>query len=481
MRNHEQTEQIFFNRAVEYEVFTRDEKKEESITNEELCRVFYLTSKKLNMQLDNCDFESFIDTSVFEKFINLKIIDDSTKWYSSGEEKANFTLLDDLESSFCKIGKLNYSYPEFRDSLTDIYGPSFFPTNYLIVTKGMVAVAVVNWIEKYVAFTINKFNELYRTRNYRESVGYLTRHITPHIFFNNIHGKCMALAYVLRNMIQKSTDNEIATNSLLFLQAYMGVQDIFEKYFKYNPSRNDGVPSRIYHYTSLQTLEKLSGGSPIRLSNTLNLNDPSEGKLLPQYLDEIKYDLAAAGLSEDFSLPITDYYVISFCSDVNDSLPMWQQYAGGGTGCRIGFKVDQFANYTLCRVAYDKYIVKDFMDDIVRFRNGFFTADREILDLLDAAIMEQLMQVAFLFKDGAYKYENEVRLLYKKRPWEANEGQIIEGEIFPRLYVELPTNFSFDYVQLGPKNSDYLANHISLGIKARIEDCTIERSEIKIR
>lgn len=49
MRNYEQTEQIFFNRAVEYEVFTRDEKKEESITNEELCRVFYLTSKKLNM------------------------------------------------------------------------------------------------------------------------------------------------------------------------------------------------------------------------------------------------------------------------------------------------------------------------------------------------------------------------------------------------------------------------------------------------
>ena len=481
MRNYEQTEQIFFNRAVEYGILTRDENKEESITNEGLCRIFYLTAQKINIQLDKRDFESSDETSIFEKFIKLKIIDNSTKWYSAGAEKANFTLLNDLDSSFFKIRELSFSSLEFWDFLKAIYGPSFFPTNYRGVTKGMASIAVVNLIDKHVADTINKFIYLYKKGSYEESIRHLVDYITPDIVFNNVHEKFMALAYVLRNMIRNSTANEITENSLLFLQGYMGIQDIFEKYFEYNPSRNDGVPSRIYHYTSLQTLEKLSGGSPIRLSNTLNLNDPSEGKLLPKYLDEINYDLAAAGISEDFSLPITDYFVISFCSDSNDSLPMWQQYAGGGTGCRIGFKVDQFANYTLCRVAYDKHIVKEFMDDIVRFRNGFLNADREILDLLDAAIMEQLMQVAFLFKDGAYKYENEVRLLYKKSSWKAKEGQIIDGEIFPRLYVELPRNVFFDYVQLGPKVSDYLASHISLGIEARITNCTIERSEIKIR
>lgn len=481
MRNYEQMEQIFFNRAVEYGIFTRDENKEESITNEGLCRIFYLTAQKINIQLDKRDFESSDDTSIFEKFINLKIIDNSTKWYSAGVEKANFTLLNDLDSSFFKIRELSFSSLEFWDFLKAIYGPSFFPTNYRGVTKGMASIAVVNLIDKHVADTINKFIYLYKKGSYEEGIRHLVDYITPDIVFNNVHENFMALAYILRNMIQNSTANEITENSLLLLQGYMGIQDIFEKYFEYNPSRKDGIPSRIYHYTSLQTLEKLSGGSPIRLSNTLNLNDPSEGKLLPQYLDEINYDLAAAGISEDFSLPITDYFVISFCSDSNDSLPMWQQYAGGGTGCRIGFVLDQFVNYTLCRVTYDKHIIKAFMDDIVAFRSSFLSVSQKILDLLDATIMETLTQVAFLFKDSAYKYENEVRLLCKKRPWETKEDQIVEGEIFPRLYAELPMNVFFDYVQLGPKVSDYLASHISLGIEARIKDCTIGRSGIKIR
>ena len=481
MRNYEQMEQIFFNRAVEYGIFTRDEDKEESITNEELCRIFYLTAQKLNVQLDDLDSETCTDTSIFGKLINLKIINGPTDWNSSREEKANFSLLNDLESAFYEIEKLDSSSLELWNSLTAIYGPAFFPTNYLVISKGMVAVAGVNWIDKHVTHTINEFERSYRTKNYERSIKYLVNYITPYIYNNNINVKYMDLAYALRRKACRSNTDEITRKDLLLLRVYMGVQDIFEEYFGYNPSRKDGIPSRIYHYTSLQTLEKLSGGSPIRLSNTLNLNDPSEGKLLPQYLDKINYDLAAAGISEDFSLPITDYFVISFCSDSNDSLPMWQLYAGGSTGCRIGFKLDQFANYTICRVIYNKDIIKAFMDDIVRFRNAFIKADLEVLNLLDATIINKLTQVAFLFKDKAYEYENEVRLLYETSPQTAKEGEIVEGEIFPRLYAELPMNVFFDYVQLGPKVSDYLASHISLGIEARIKDCTIVRSSIKIR
>ena len=481
MRNYEELEQMMFNRAVEFGIFTRDENRNDSVTNEELCSIFYLTAIRLNVQLDGFDSESSTDMSIFEKLINLKMISGSTDLYSSGEEKANFSLLNDLESAFCEIEKLNYSSPELWNSLKAIYGPAFFPTNYLVVSKGMVAIAVVSWIDRHVTHTINEFERSYRTKNYKRSIKCLVNHITPYIYNNNINVKYMALAYALRRRAWRSTTDDITEKDLLLLKVYMGVQDIFEKYFGYTPSRNDGVPSRIYHYTSLHTLEKVSGGSPIRLSNTLNLNDPSEGKLLPQYLDEINYDLATAGISGEFSLPVKDYYVISFCSDPNDSLPMWQLYAGGGAGCRIGFKVDQFANYTLCRVIYDKHIVKEFMDDIVRFRNAFLKSDLEVLNLLDYTIIDKLTQVAFLFKDRAYEYENEVRLLYETRPQTAKEGKVVEGEIFPRLYAELPMNIIFDYVQLGPKNSDYLTSHISLGIEARIGDCTIERSSIKFR
>ena len=253
MRNYEQMEQIFFNRAVEYGIFTRDENKEESITNEGLCRIFYLTAQKINIQLDKRDFESSDDTSILEKFINLKIIDNSTKWYSAGVEKANFTLLNDLDSSFFKIRELSFSSLEFWDFLKAIYGPSFFPTNYRGLTKGMASIAVVNLIDKHVADTINKFIYLYKKGSYEEGIRHLVDYITPDIVFNNVHEKFMALAYILRNMIQNSTANEITENSLLLLQGYMGIQDIFEKYFEYNPSRKDGIPSRIYHYTSLQT------------------------------------------------------------------------------------------------------------------------------------------------------------------------------------------------------------------------------------
>ena len=131
MRNYEQMEQIFFNRAVEYGIFTRDEDKEESITNEELCRIFYLTAQKLNVQLDDLDSETCTDTSIFGKLINLKIINGPTDWNSSREEKANFSLLNDLESAFYEIEKLDSSSLELWNSLTAIYGPAFFPTNYL--------------------------------------------------------------------------------------------------------------------------------------------------------------------------------------------------------------------------------------------------------------------------------------------------------------------------------------------------------------
>ena len=59
------------------------------------------------------------------------------------------------------------------------------------------------------------------------------------------------------------------------------------------------------------------------------------------------------------------------------------------SGCRIGFQLDQFANYTICRVIYNKDIIKAFMDDIVRFRNSFIKADLEVLNLLDADVYKR--------------------------------------------------------------------------------------------
>ena len=80
------------------------------------------------------------------------------------------------------------------------------------------------------------------------------------------------------------------------------------------------------HYTSLSTISKLikKAGSYLRLTNGRQMNDPFEGKNLLEYI-----------FGDSHSDWISTKRFITSLTTVQDSLPMWNNYAEGATGAML--------------------------------------------------------------------------------------------------------------------------------------------------
>ena len=103
-------------------------------------------------------------------------------------------------------------------------------------------------------------------------------------------------------------------------------------------------------YTSLESTLKIfsDNKSKLRLNSSINFNDPSEGLLLNQILqeinsgnDKIKINMS----SKDYKLNNTFITCFSKKKDNATSLPMWVTYAKDASGCCLIFK-ESFFNLT---------------------------------------------------------------------------------------------------------------------------------------
>ena len=249
------------------------------------------------------------------------------------------------------------------------------------------------------------------------------------------------------------------------------------------------------HYTSLSTVSKLINidDSHLRLTNGRQMNDPFEGKNLLEYI---------FGDSHSDWRPTKRF--ITSLTTVQDSLPMWNNYAEGATGAMLIYDKTYLMNISkLNYVGIYKvvYISPNSEENKIEIKsNNLLEKDKVALvseinnlkDLFESetknlnsdekeekkrVYLNKLQEIDFLFKKSDYSYEVEYRIVANtenkntKLEVKVEENQLLN---FPFLYCYLKSyKIKYSKLLLGPKSVsiDYVApyvNHCDESIKIEV-------------
>ena len=240
------------------------------------------------------------------------------------------------------------------------------------------------------------------------------------------------------------------------------------------------------------------------LSNANYMNDPSEGKILLEYLNTMDSSFSSLFYRNEFE--VSSVYLSSFTTAI-DNLPMWSQYGNNGKGCCIVFNKNYFDKPKEVHDITDNLKENESVrqDECVLYRicyiddknneYKFQEKDKEIEKCLKnisenlkkisnqnekKIILKYLEQIRYLFKSSDYKHEKEYRIL-KNVP--INSKKIITREDVkpvPKLYVKIESKLNqISEVILGPKVD--FPDYISPYIKYCDEKIEIRKSKVKFR
>lgn len=244
--------------------------------------------------------------------------------------------------------------------------------------------------------------------------------------------------------------------------------------------------------------------SRFRIYNVAYMNDPSEGTTLFEILKKIHPDCSKIiellypnsfnSFQEQAEYNFTNTYLGSF-SLSKDQLPMWVQYGDDGKGCCYVFNNALFNNPTRLDITIgdeqknsaevvteDNNIQRERVPNLLEVK--YFDVSsieknissnpnwkkRELaqFEVLGSAIskleswifssekmrnivLSLIDQIRFLFKDIAYRHENEARVVIIPSEDDIMLSEANSSYIVPKLYVELDNELLFDEIILGPK------------------------------
>lgn len=259
------------------------------------------------------------------------------------------------------------------------------------------------------------------------------------------------------------------------------------------------------HYTSAKVLqlllkqkeekEKYSIESRSRLSNVNYMNDPSEGKVLDQFLQ-------MDSTFQQLSLKPSPWFLMSLTTAI-DKLSMWSQYGDRAEGVCLVLNSDDFSKVVFSSdiewLTISKNSNNDEEEDISRettkikdfiYRIGYLSTqsdvdavlkpeyntclDEEEIEVINNSLLtlkekvegidkvkdsilyekvdECLEEIRYLFKSADYSYESELRVL-KYMPLEPDNPKIKiddSGE-FAKLYIERDNPIQISELIFGPK------------------------------
>ena len=207
------------------------------------------------------------------------------------------------------------------------------------------------------------------------------------------------------------------------------------------PPRHDVDVARIVnvvHYTSLQALFTMIHDGPepreaskitqadyrktdyrfLRLYDSANLNDPSEGAYFLKRFTRAYDVVKAAAYIASF---VTPNRPAKDPESIRDNLVFWRHYGKDGRGCSISIPADRFApnrsELALQSVAYGNQHAEEdakTLRSVVERLNPVLKDARVDSDLgrqVAATILESLGRIPYLYKSSAYKYEHECRIV----------------------------------------------------------------------
>ena len=428
------------------------------------------------------------------------LMDNSYKFVSNGEDKAK--IKNDVERisayiiNLCELYWLSDNFKKYNTLIQRfIFG---LPSACKLSLKA--ATALANWIlEKDM--DEDKKNQLLRSFSY---IGiYEERGARA---FNELKYNPRFRAFAAYNR-----------GKLLahLLKVYQPVKEIKETCCLSDPED-------LVHYTKMSTLKILLDDkkkSLMRMNNCGYMNDIFEGSYFINIIKKIY--LKSKGSKEknnykefigryfpqikretDNMLPIGSNVYLMSLSKNKDSFPMWYIYSEKENGCNIEFPSNYFdifgklteneklKLYLMSNYKDTDYPVYEMVycdpnkeDDLGKLKTQFENIVEQ-WDELDTFIQDTLLkngeylpnhpenviyefvadrmnEIRFLFKDGNYKYENEIRVVYTAKrningkTKEEQEEKTDNTTTHPRVYVNLNRRLENINVRLGSKISDH--------------------------
>ena len=303
-----------------------------------------------------------------------------------------------------------------------------------------------------------------------------------------------------------------------FLDAVNDVKDTLPSWQHVDPT----VTKAVVHYTSLRALftmldggvepPKLSGGRYstdqqfLRLYDSANLNDPSEGayfmKRVPTTMNN---PLRTPAYIASFITPrkTAEDPVEDPVKEARNNLVFWRHYGDGGRGCSITIPADRFTSnrydLMLRTVIYGSTKANEAADKLrlpIEMLEMSEDLDTDIRREVAVTIRDGLGEIPYLHKSSAYMYERECRIVAMESAFEDHGGICHDfgkrssksGRI--RRYGRHPllnlTNIlsTGTVITLGPDvpNVDYVEYALEqLLLALDVRDLPIERSKIPYR
>ncbi len=296
---------------------------------------------------------------------------------------------------------------------------------------------------------------------------------------------------LITDILKKNKSNVLPDEESINLIKLVSLCYYLMEEIRINPS--DVEEEKFVHYTKASTVQyllKKDHSAQLRLNNAVYMNDPEEGQILKKVLCQLDQNNELENLLKDTE-DIKNYTYLTCFSpyDKRDELPMWIHYGDGGKGVGLVFHNSFFKGTDLYKVQYID--VKNF--DIGKLDRKVRKKIRIILNLLRKDEVKNntnkefkdyvniiLNYVSYLFKDKAYEYENEVRILNYKDYDSQDIKTDDAGRDIPRLFIEYKqciTDKNCVEVIAGPK-----AQYTEIAAYAKYVGIQkVSQSEIKYR
>ena len=179
----------------------------------------------------------------------------------------------------------------------------------------------------------------------------------------------------------------------------------------------EGITSRATHYTSLEAVlrmlsQEISGGSAsLRLYDSLHCNDPEEGNFLVNSLSSTpEHRWLAEGGSGGHAY-IASLIVDEQEQDLSNELLFWRTYGNEGAGCSLTMVVE---TRLLRRVLYGEgpvAVTREQLLPILDVVQPLAERYESLREEMSGTIWRRLEAVRFLYKNSAYKFEKECRVV----------------------------------------------------------------------
>jgi hypothetical protein len=271
-------------------------------------------------------------------------------------------------------------------------------------------------------------------------------------------------------------------------------------------------PPVLYHYTSMEVLERITSAGAVWASDIDFLNDSSEYVNAKAFIkeelekrtvhDDVLKDLVSSQVGQMYhELDHPDVFVTSFSKD-GDSLPQWRGYCPTGLGVAIGFnpwalKVGELGLSPVAVLSSkEDPIAMNLLQCVYTEKQKLTLIGAHIENYLRKARREAPSRDPFgsgmllraltdfccpLFKDESFQEEREWRLTVISHCKDIPDRHFRIGRstLVPFIKIDVKTNYRLDFIKevvIGPAPNRNLAY---MGVKRLLNSRELSRAKVR--